>query len=626
MSPKQKKMQLSRSSLRWWDVDPQELHHKLIGAFKQIESAERTRRTRNANYLGKYEQRELNSLDGTEWAVVKQVPLGDNRENVIRSVIDAAVAKISTNRPRLVFVSIGGDFTLQRRAEKLTSAVEGILKTGKAYQLGRNVFRDGLVFDCGHVKVYPDVKNNRVGLDRVLDDDVIVDALDGKYGKPKSLMQIQTMSRDVLRAMFPKKTFEVENANLIRQTVSGVYAAIDEPVHVIEAWHLPTHEDAGDGLHVISSSAGILEQSEWKQPFFPIVTWRWKTRCIGWRGMGIIEDLGRLQDGLDWIDMKIKKILNIATVRAFAQRNSKINVEELTGEEFSIAYYDGTPPAITPDPSPPEALLMEREKIKASMYEQSGISQLLASSKKPAGLSSGEALREYKDTESERFQDVGQNWEDFWTEIAERCCWAAGEMGSGYMVQASAQDGRGMLNTKWSDVRMDRNEYQIQILPASTLPRDMAGRKDIIADMIQMFPGAAPLFAKLMANADTDAAISIVSAAVDAILMDIEKLDAGEVVTPEPFIDLQSAKTLVLASYLKARNNNAPEEVLAGYRQYLLQVDAVLKQTAMAAAGTGTAMGSQMLMGTGIPQGQPGAMPGGPGMPPGIPPQTPLMG
>jgi hypothetical protein len=119
------------------------------------------------------------------------------------------------------------------------------------------------------------------------------------------------------------------------------------------------------------------------------------------------------------------------------------------------------------------------------------------------------------------------------------------------------------------------------------------------------------VWARYLDHPDVTDAVSLVTAPVDAILADIEQLQEGRAVTPEPFLDLQTAKMLALSSYLRARNQGASEVVMRAHRDYLLDVESILQEQAeqIAAAQAG-APGA-----AGMP---PAGPPGGAGLPPEI--------
>lgn len=607
---------------RWWEADDSTIHSAIVETAKAIDKQQSGRRRRYAKYLGMYEGRDIKSLDGVDWAKhAGDIDDEDSRENVVKGAVDAAVAKISTNRPRPVCLTNAGDHKLQAKAKKRTLLIEGVIHDQKAYKKGRRIFRDGCIWDNGILKIYPDVDRKLIAIDRVLDDELYVDEHDGKYGNPRNIIHGRTVTRDEIRAMFPEPEhqYAIDHADLHRET-SGAGSNADDPVTLFEAIHLPSGPDAGDGKRVMSTTAGKLLAEEWKRERFPWVPWRWKERALGWRGMGMIEDVESQQKQINFYDKRIGRILNSAMVRVFIDNKSSVDLVDLGNDDtggFLACEYKGQPPIFSNDPGPSPELFTERAEKKASVFESLGISQLRAQSKKPAGLSSGVALREYKDVESERFQDIGQDWEDFWIEVGERIIDAAEDLADHPDIKSmtiQVPRGKGIEEVKLSEVDCTRERYKVMIRPASLLPKEPAGRLQTVQELLGIYPQAAPLLASKIDHPDVDDVMSLMTASVDAIRYDIEKLSDGELVTPEAFLDLQTAKTLVLAAWLRARNNNAPGNVLEAFENYLLGVESMIKQ----AQAEAMAMQARA---QGMP-GMPGA-PGGPGPAPG--PMPPAM-
>ena len=571
---------------RWWEADRTLLHGEITEAVRAIENQQQDRRQRYAYYLGLYEGRHIPSLDGLAWAESQADVIDDedSKENVLKQAIDSIVAKIASSRPRPIVLTNAGDYELQKKAKQQTLLVEGVIADQKGYALGRQIFLDGCIWDVAAMKVYADPMAKRIRLRRVLASELLVDYLDGKDGAPKSMFQTRVVSRSELAARWKGKKYAhaVNNAQLHRELKGGSWQ-IDEPVSVFEAWHLPSAPGAGDGLHVISTTAGTLFVDDWEREAFPFVIWRWKKRTLGWHGMGAIEDVVQQQKQVTFLDRRIGRLLNASTTRVFAEKGSKINITDLGNDEggFLVVEYTGTPPVFNPDPGPPQVLFSERGEKKEAIFEALGISQLFAYSRKPGSLASGEALRQYKDSESQRFLDIGQDWDDFWVEVAERILDAAADLVEavgGEKVKLLVPRGKGLAEVLLSDLDRDRSRYMVQIRPASLLPREPAGRLSTIQEMLGIFPQAAPLLASKIDHPDVDDAMSMMTASVQAVQYDIEQLQAGKPVQPESFLDLQTAKQLVLAAYLRARNNNAPEHILEGFRQYLLSVDSMIRE------------------------------------------------
>lgn len=604
---------------RWWD-ESLEIQKAVVTAFQAIESRQETRRINDAIHLGMYERRTITSLDGADWAYNALNEYEDPRENVPKSVVDSAVAKIGSKRPRMIQMTNGAEWELQNKARKRTLMIEGVIHEQKGYKKGRAVFKDAGIFDNGHMAVYADPMRKKVMFERVLDNEIRVDDLDGKYGNPRSLFRHKIISRAELQAAYPGKThaYNIAHAGLI---VGGTDPeSIDDPVSILEAFHLPSGPDAKDGRHVICTDQGCLVDGTWARERFPLATFRWKDRPLGWRGMGIIEDVEDLYRQLTELDDKIEAILDGCTNRVFIEKNSQIDVEDLSNDTDgkAICRYIGKPPVFSNDPGPSQELFMERERIKRAIFEHLGLSQMFSESKKPAGLTAGVAIREAKDIESERFTDVYQAWDEFWLDVGELTLDALEdlvEMVPAKEVIVNVPTGGTLESIQLSDVDMERSKYQMQIRPASMLPKEPAGRLSTLHEMAGMFPDAATYLYGKMSSPDVDDVMSLLSAGGDAIRYDIEKLNEGEYITPEPFLELGAAMKMALAGYMKARNGGASEKVQEAFRNYLLGLKNLMEEQKLAEMAAQAGQMPQQMPGTG-PMGQLLPPGGGMGMPP----------
>lgn len=606
-----------RSINPWWKESKSEVAERVVSVFQAIDSMQLGRLQRYAYFLSLYENKTTTNLDNYAIESSNQGLYNqESKENIIRPAVDSLTAKISTNTPRLVTQTNGADFKLRRNAQQRTLLIEGVLADQKGYKLGRQVFRDGCIWDFGAMKIVPNYDEQRVTLERLLPHEVVVDEYDGRYMAPRSLYTIRMVPKSVLYTLYPKMKKSIDNAGIIRDYSGYKYQGpTEDQCEVIEAWHLPSSMDATDGRFVCATSAGELVDCQWTHDVFPIAIWRWKTRQIGFRGFGAVEDIENYQKQLDFLDETIGKLLNNMTVRVWVQDGTKVNTDELTNDTdgFPIGTYVGERPQIIPDPGPPDALFMERERKKAAAFEQLGISMLSAQSKKPAGLNAGVAIREVKDTESERFEDVGQQWDEFYIEVAEKIMIALEDLNSHIPnCRISVPTGDSLSEVSLSKVDWQRERYKIQVKPSGILPREPAGRLQTIQEMVAIWPQATDYLASQLNGPDVDDAMSMVSAPVSAIRSDIEAMLDGEPRSPEPFLDLQLAIQLTLQSYQKLRSQqNVPEEILEYLIAYMQAADDIIKNTAAIAMNVANQQAQQAQM-----TGPPGMIPAGPGKPP----------
>lgn len=600
----------------WWEASKEAVHGRIEKTIKHIDTQQSRLRTRYAKFLSLYESKTIETLDGLAWADAADViDEEEYKENLIRSAIDAITAKIGTNRPRARFLTRGGAYEMQKRAYRRTLFIDGVFHDTKLYAKSREVFADGGKFGTGLIKASADVLNGCIRNERVIVDEILVDYMDGKYRKPRSMFQIKTVSRDLVKKQWPKTSdLVIKNAGHVRPNMQ-VHQSIDDPVTVIEGWHLPSTPGNKDGRHIMGLTSGLLRDPKgkamdrpWLRERFPFAEWRWKLNTFGWHAMGIGEDILPQQRELDYMNKKIQKLIWLMTIRLAIEKGSGIDEEEMDNSEYPSFYYVGKPPVEIRSMPIPDSMWAERERIIDSAFNQLGMSRLTAQSQLPRGLTAAVAQREYKDTESERFQDVAQNWDSFHMDIAEINLDVAEEMAEMDDVkglEVNVPTGSNTQVVKWSEFKQDkRSDYQIEPWPAALLPIEPHGRVERINELIGMFPQAAPLLARAINHPDVEAAMSLVTASVDAILLDVDLLNEGKYRPPEPFLDLAVAKVVVLSSYQRAVSQNAPDKITTAHREYLLSLHNLMKeqqleQMKMQAQAQMQAAG-----------GMPGAMPG----------------
>jgi hypothetical protein len=568
----------------WWNLESGAAT-EVKKTVEAIADAQRGHRADMARFLSMYESRKISSMDNMDWATAGgDIHSEVLKENLIRSIIDTATAKIGSSRPRPRFLTSGAEWELQRRAYRRTLWVEGVYHENRTYQLGRRVFQDCGIFGNGYLHPYPDVGRSRVAMERVLAHELLVDFIDGKYGKPRSIFRVKTVARSVAQARWPKSGAVARDATMwfARDGATDAVKSIEDPITVVDSIHLPSGPDASDGMRIVTTDKGELARMDYDRERFPYAEWRWKWKTLGFAGMGLAEDVMPQQNELDNLDMKIQRMLWSMAIRAWLPIGAEVLTDQITNDpDMPVAFYKGGQrPDFNSDPGPGQELFLERERVKASAFEQTGISQMSATANTQPGVESGAAQRELKKTQHERFLNVEQDWDVFLAvDLPERCLDAGEDLAAmlddDFVVRTPSGDSAETV--KWSEIKGDkREEFQIQPWPAALLPREPAGRVAAIEELIGVYPAAAPLLAAELKFADVDSAMSLVSAPVEAILADIDLMRDGKRAPLEPFIDFETAKRLVMASYLKARNNNAPEAVLAEHRSYLLSVQGEL--------------------------------------------------
>ena len=168
-----------------------------------------------------------------------------------------------------------------------------------------------------------------------------------------------------------------------------------DQIEVLEAWHLPSGEGATDGRHVICISNATLVDEQWDKGSFPFVFVRWTDPMLGFWGEGVACDIQGMQVEINKLLMKIQRAFHLMSVpRIYVENGSKIRKSFFNNEIGTIIPYTGQPPVQMTPPSLNREIFDHLERLYNRSFEIAGISQMAATSMKPAGLNSGAALRE----------------------------------------------------------------------------------------------------------------------------------------------------------------------------------------------------------------------------------------
>ena len=484
--------------------------------------------------------------------------------NVVKAAVQAVVASLIRSLPRSRVLTTGGNWSLRRRARLLERFLEGQRHANGVREIAGEVALDFALLGTGVVKVYPDAEKKRVCIDHVHPGEVFVDHLESIYRRPQTLYHRKYVNREVLADMFPEHAAVIQLAETARHpSVSSDTTA--EVVEVWESWRLGSR-------HVIAIDRATLLDEPWEEDVFPFVFCRWDITPYNFWGDGLGEQLTGIQVEINRVLQKIQKSLHRLSVpRVFVEAGSKIQKAQLNNAIGAIVTYTGQKPIIeSPQTVHPE-LFRYLWDLYGKAFEIAGIGQLSASGVTPSGLQSGQAIREWADTQSARFARVFADWEDFWVRVDEATI-CAGKRLSKTVPNFSTVAPRDKWTTsavRWKDVDMKRDAYVLRCYPASSLPSLPAGKLAFVGDLMNLGIVSAEEGKQLLDFPDLEAHMALDRAAYEAIESAIETmLDDGEYVPPEPFFDLALALKICQSSYLRAKSEGAPEDRLALLRDF----------------------------------------------------------
>lgn len=566
---------------RWWKEKQQEIFKHIFGYLRNLDQNQAARRLQWLQFARLYQNQNpvgfFNNVgaSGIGAMGLKDVPA----VNVVKSCIDTATSKIGKSRPRPLFLTDDGAYAQQQRAKKLTQFMDGQFDAMELYSKAAMAFRDGGIFGTGVLKFYVDKDRGMVNCEKVLVDEIKVDDGEAIYGKPQQIHQCKYINRDVLLEMFPRYENAIKAAPLAFSSLPGQTTTPDL-VKVIESWHLPSAKDADDGLHSICIETATLFSEKYEKLYFPFVFWHWTPRVAGFWGMGLAEELFGTQLEISRLLRNIQLAMHLVAVpRVWIANGSVVSTSHINNEIGSVVKYTGVEPKFF-TPSAMSAEVYEHLRwLISSAYEQTGISQLSATSQKPAGLESAVALREYQDIESERFQVVGQRWEEFFLECAQIIVDMTKDMYADNKVNPKMKvAGKGFMSSvKWSEVDMKEDQYILRCFAANILPTQPAGRLQKVQELVQAGWITMEEGRKLVDFPDIDSTMNKELSSTDLIMKMIDAiLNEGRWMSPEPEMNLEEARITAQKRIIEARLHNVNPDRIDMLTRWAESVKAML--------------------------------------------------
>ena len=574
---------------RWWEAkDEKQRSQQLCATLAYLKTGQNSRLRQLAIFARLYSGQPLFSFIGANMSLMDQYsPLAPNRPtyNIISSITDTLVSRITQNRPSPTFLTDNGDYKERNLAKKLNSFILGEFYRIKAYEVGEYILTDALGWaGTGCLKVYED-QNKKVAIERKLVSSLFVDLQESAHGDPRRLYEVALYDREVLMSMFPGRKAVISQAE--KSTIdksSQASKTVSDLVMVVEGWSLPSGPDTNDGYHSISCSSGELFGEPWKKKTFPFVFLNHHKRALGFWAMSVAEkQMGSQLELNSLLDTISKSIKLTGVPRVFYEQGSKVNKASFSNKIGILIPYTGVKPSVETSTCVPAEMYQERDRIIQYAYNDEGLSQLSATSQKPEGLDSGEAQRVYKDTNAERFAALEKRYSNFYVDLA-------------YQVMDLVKDiieRDGKYETVFVDRKKGRKEialdnvallddtFVIQCYTESSLPKDPAGRLQKVTEMIQSGMIDIQEGRRLLDFPDLGQQETLANAAEERIYSDLDDIiEHSRFEPPDQFMPLPKAEQIVVQYINLYSCCKLEEKKLQMLRDWFAALQ-VLKQAAM---------------------------------------------
>lgn len=571
----------------WWNAaSKKDLAAQLIATADILKQQNQQRYRQTALHMRLYGNLPMFGWLGTNLSRIStknQLPSDRPTMSVITSITDTITSRLSQSNPRPFFLTDAGDYKQRQLAEQMNTFISGELYQTKAYELGELILRDGCVTGTGATKIV-ETLDKRVGLERRLGAQILVDSNEAFLGDPRQYYEPMLVDRAIAAEMFPDKAAMImDRAEQAFPDSSGSDTVSDQII-IIEAWRLPSSKTSGDGMRAIACSAGLLFDGEWKRSRPPFVFMHYSPPMVGFWGQGIAERQMGNQNAINRLLQTIHKSINLVGVpRVFLEDGSKVVKAQINNDVGSIVTYRGTMPTIVPPANcnSPE-LFQECNNVIERAYREEGVSELAASGKKPAGLNSGEAQREYDDIQSDRWAALQKRYQNFFVDLSYQIIDQAREIAERdgkYQSVYPDKDGTKQIDLPASKLLDD--PFVIQCFEVSSLPRDPAGRIQRVTEWVQAGMYTPQEGRRLMGLPDTKQEDRLQNAGEERILKYLDEIvETGKYNPPDPFMDPDLALQKVVQYINLYGAQKLEEEKMQKLRDWFTQVN-TLKAAAM---------------------------------------------
>lgn len=500
--------------------------------------------------------------------------------NATQNAIDSLVSKVCKNRPRPMFTTVEGDFELREKAENADKCVDGHFHNQDYYteaHAGRVL--DCAIYGLGVTKTH-EVDGEAV-VDRTFPWEVIADDRECLYGKPVHIGQRKYYDMQECFDLFrrsgkgdKKWNDELQEAIESRaQQMDAEFQDFDrdetsEQIVVYEGYRLPTAKRPGKKIICIRGKT--IKFEDWTDKETPYTFVRPKVQAMGLYGIGICERVAGIQAEINRLVRDIQMAMHlIAKPHWMIEASSMVNTASLNNDIATIIKYSGAvPPQVYTPQSMSSEVFTHLQFLIRTLYEVSGISQLSASSQKPAGLSSAVALRTYLNAETEYFNDFVQSVERAASKDAMKFAKVLAKIGSKKPVLAqSGYKGRTIEQVTWKP--MDFDTIAVQIYPTSKLPDTPTGKREYALELAQYTQVSDDDIYEMLEWDDTEAFARRRLAPKRNVERDIMRIRRGEKVIRDAIGNHKMAFMMMTDAYEEAKHDKLPQERLAVMRNYI---------------------------------------------------------
>lgn len=513
-------------------------------------------------------------------------------ENIIAANVDTVVSVISTAEIRARYMTDGADWKQQRTARRLEWYTEDLSARYDVLPKCRKAFKESVKKGNGLVKVHAVFDEPRV--EQIPIENVVVPADECRDGRaPRQMHQWEYIDADELAARFPDHEADIERVRKTGRRSRQHYTStmISHDVECLWSYRLPVGKKDAKGYKpgretLVIDGATLIDR-KWERDYFPFGMMAWSERANSFYAISAAERIMGIQRALNKNNWVIEKGNDNVVSPPIYVRPADANIGAKTNRVNGYTMYRADLPQTVQHQSVSNETYNRNQALKEAAQQEFGQTSMATHGAKPPGLDSGVAMREFKDQTTQRFASQ----EDAFEHLVLWCNYLLIDVCKDLGAKAPKVERTSRFGSRvlaWKDV--DMKDVRVQIKAAANLNRTPAGRTQLVLEFAQAGIISQESARRLTQHPDMEAEMSLYTAALESIEMDLDEIADGRTVMPEPFTNVEMAVWRGQREYLKWRSDGAPERILEKLRQYVVQAAWMQSQAQAPAANANAPM------------------------------------
>lgn len=474
----------------WWLANEGDVHTQVFANSKEYFRKWSPNYYELVGHKNRYEERDVAvGINVSPWSKIRGAKYLS--ANVTASICDTLVSKVAKQVPSVQFVTSGGNWAEQQQAKDMEKYIQGIYLNQNVHGNFRQMFGDSCKVGTGFIVM--DDYNGELCYYNYPAFACMCDWLDAQSGNPVDTHFVSVENRFKLMQLYP------EHKEKLLQTTPSLHFFTETNLNSKDCVVMVRSFNTFAGRRAISVDNCTLRddntlmgdnglKNSKGQPIPPFIYQIYKNTSFGMFSIGAAEEVRPLHEAVDKTLRIIQRSAHLCAVpKVWVNRASNIVETLLDNDIGSIVLHDGQPPTFSPMGIIPMDLYHLVEYYYNLAFKKVGLSELAATSQKPAGLDSGKALMTYFDIESDRFQSTTKMYERAVIDLSYLTVKYSRYLDkAGYKQKAKFYGQSIQKEINFADVDLDEEFYDIQAYPVSIIPSTPAGRYETVRDMLQL--------------------------------------------------------------------------------------------------------------------------------------------